>query len=186
MTIDTNQGTERIALLELVQAARESLESGDQEPWLVRIDDAYDRIDAGFDRACGDEDTDTALVLAASLEEYWLVRSKLSAGCDRLIRTLALGGGTPKHRADALHALGELEFARGSYDQSVSAPNVHWNSLLSWTTPSTWWTRCVRSDSTPSSGAASTGRLRSMRTHEYEVERAASRWEKHGRSVSSR
>jgi hypothetical protein len=109
------------AIVQLVEAAREGLKRGDQEYWLGRLDESYGAIESAFERSLVDGDADAALTFSADLQEYWSLRSKLAVGCAWLTRALRMKAGTTKHRASALHTLGELEFARGNYEESVGA-----------------------------------------------------------------
>jgi tetratricopeptide (TPR) repeat protein len=107
------------AVVQLVEETRDGLNWGRQEKWLVSVDDSFGIIQAAFEQSVTDGQTDAALVIGAGLEEYWPLRSKLSVGCDWLTRALGMDGGTTKHRADALHARGQLEVYRGNYLDSI-------------------------------------------------------------------
>ena len=103
--------------LALVEAAEPALTGPEQATWLDRLETEHDNLRAALRWAEESGETGIGLRLAGALCQFWLGRSYLSEGRERLTRLLLLAGafaGTTA-RAKALTGAGHLAHNLGDY-----------------------------------------------------------------------
>jgi predicted ATPase len=115
--------------LRLAEMAEPELLRKDQKSWLDRLESEHDNLRAALNRAEENNDSEMGLRLAGALWRFWLMRSHLGEGRQRLARALNLDpAATPTEaRAKALNGLatltqnqGNYESARALYDECLS------------------------------------------------------------------
>jgi predicted ATPase/class 3 adenylate cyclase len=115
--------------LGLAEQAEAELTGPRQSLWLDRLESEHDNLRAALSSAEEYGDLDIGLRLGAALWRFWLVRSHMREGRERLERLLALPGAEARTsaRAKGLHGLGTIVLeisdfaqARPFLDESLS------------------------------------------------------------------
>ena len=107
--------------LTLAEEAEPQLTGPEQVSWLTSLDTEHDNLRAALDWCVVSRQRGTALLLAGSLGRYWLGRSHLAEGRERLRWALAeRETGTEAARAHALNAAGSLALAQHDLAQAQS------------------------------------------------------------------
>jgi len=103
--------------LALVETAEPELMGPEQATWLDRLEAEHDNLRAALRWAEGSGETEVGLRLAGALCQFWLRRSYLREGRERLARLLLLAGASAgtAARAKALTGAGHLAHNLGDY-----------------------------------------------------------------------
>lgn len=109
-----------------VESVAPELLRKDRKQWLDRLEQDHDNIRSALDWATEAGETDIALRLSAAAWRFWQARGHLHEARRRLDAVMSLDGGTPRHRARALEALGgvlwwqsEIEECLKVYERAV-------------------------------------------------------------------
>ncbi|MEW1644662.1 BTAD domain-containing putative transcriptional regulator [Streptomyces sp. NPDC091219] len=86
----------------LVETAEPLLRSGDQLPWIARLETELDNIRAALARSLADRDEAEAGALVLAVGWFWWLRNYRPEGADWILRVLALT--TPEHPGRDPHA----------------------------------------------------------------------------------
>ncbi len=104
----------------LAETAQTKLESPDQDVWLGRLELEHDNLRGALGWAIEREEAEIALLLAAALTRFWLMRGHHTEARGWLDRALAVGGGAPTlARAKALRAAAHLSWIQGDYSRAA-------------------------------------------------------------------
>jgi predicted ATPase len=99
----------------LAVEARARLHGPDQLAWLSRLENEHDNLRAAFDRGCAQRDSRT-LVMASSLDYFWMMRGYLREGYEKLSKVIAVCQEPGVERAEALtHAARLAAHQAGDY-----------------------------------------------------------------------
>lgn len=115
--------------LALVEGMAVALEGAEQAVWLARLQQEHDNLRAAVDWVVEHQEASIGLRLVTVLRLFWFMRGYLTEGRERLAQVLALGGGSPSARAQALDCAGFLARYQGDY--SVAAELIG-ESLALW------------------------------------------------------
>ena len=96
------------AYTEYVESAAPELLRRNRKEWLDLLEQDHDNIRAALDWAVEVDEPDLAFRLAAAAWRLWQARGHLHEARRRLNGVLALDGGEPRNRAQALEALGGI------------------------------------------------------------------------------
>jgi predicted ATPase/DNA-binding SARP family transcriptional activator len=103
------------AFAALAEVAEEGIRGPSQSEWFVRLDADAENLRAATAWALADGDTDTALRLGGGLWRYWLARGHITERRAALAQALALDGGRPDLRVNALNAAGVMAGEAGDF-----------------------------------------------------------------------
>ena len=106
--------------LALAEQAEAELTGPRQSLWLDRLEIEHDNLRAALSSAEEHGDVEVGLRLGAALWRFWLVRSHMGEGRERLERLLALPGAeaSTSARAKGLHGLGTIIFEISEFAQA--------------------------------------------------------------------
>jgi predicted ATPase/DNA-binding SARP family transcriptional activator len=105
--------------LDLAGRAEAGLRSRDEQEWLRRLDRDHDNFRSALSLALEIGDVQAAVLLAARLSRFWLVRGFLAEATGWLERSLAAGGDAAA-RAPALRWLAIFEMEQGEVERPTA------------------------------------------------------------------
>ncbi len=105
--------------LTLAEEAEPRLTTGEQVPWLDRLDDEYDNLRGALSWSLERGEAETALRLGGALWRFWYVRGHTSEGRRWLEEALSLRAeGAESLRARALNGAGHLAWSQGDHERA--------------------------------------------------------------------
>ena len=108
-----------LAYVALAEEAEPHLLYRDQVRWLDQLEQEHDNLRTALSWALERGETDLALRLSSALWRFWQIRGHLSEAEERLGAALALRGGEPAHRAQALEAAGGVAYWQGDMETAL-------------------------------------------------------------------
>ncbi|HET8647209.1 MAG TPA: tetratricopeptide repeat protein, partial [Vicinamibacteria bacterium] len=105
--------------LALAEEAAVELRGSAGEAWFGRLEREHDNLRAALDWLVETRQAERALQLAGALWWFWWLRNYLREGRDRLMRALALDGGSEPVRARALEGAGMLHASTGEQAPAI-------------------------------------------------------------------
>jgi len=104
--------------LALAEQAEAELTGPQQNQWLDRLDVEHDNLRAALAWAEEQGEIETGLRLGGALWRFWIMRTHMREGQERLRRLLALPGARTSARARALHGLGTITNEISEFSQA--------------------------------------------------------------------
>jgi tetratricopeptide (TPR) repeat protein len=105
--------------LALAEGAAPRLTTGEQVPWLNKLEDEHGNLRAALNRSLTRGEAEVALRLGGALWRFWYVRGHTNEARRSLDEVLSLGArGAASLRAKALNGAGQLAWSQGDHERA--------------------------------------------------------------------